>query len=75
MDSCVEPEYRRRSDRLTIQSHLSIQHSVWRFNDAPALGLSTTYGSRVSDEGLHEIHSLLHDDGAEADHPYCYVAR
>ena len=60
--------------RLTIHSHLSILHNVWRFNEAPTQGLSTTYGSRVSDEGLHQIHALLHDDSPETDHPYAFVA-
>ena len=59
--------------RLTLHSHLSIRHNVWRYNEAPAQGLSTTYGSRVLDEGLHEIHASLHDDSAETDHPYAFV--
>jgi hypothetical protein len=64
---------------MTTANHLAIQHNVWRFNQAP-IESSGSYGSKVVEAGLHELHALLHEaragrknDLVVLDHEYVFA--
>jgi hypothetical protein len=61
---------------MTIDSHLAIEHNVWRFDQAAGMKASATYGSATSDQRLHDLHVILHEAKGEMvalEHGYAFA--